>query len=154
MNRPLRTTTLAIAIVAFAGGLSAQEKKTDEAKNVAGTWNIEMMSHQIALVLEQDGTKVTGTLMIMGNDMPLKGTFVDSKLTLVGVKAEESGEANHNADHGHSNAAHGDGAAHAEGAEPRPITAMLMEDGTLSGEMQTTRGPVKWTGERLKTKKK
>ncbi|MGH9384068.1 MAG: hypothetical protein ACRD2N_07280 [Vicinamibacterales bacterium] len=144
----MRTSAYAIATVALAVGLAAQEKKTDESKSVAGTWNIEMMSHQVALVLEQEGAKVTGTLMMMGNDIPLKGDFVDSKLTLVGVKSEATDEANRNPDDGRG------GNQHAQmGSEARPITATLMEDDTLAGEMQTNRGLVKWTGERLKKRK-
>ena len=145
MTKWIRRSAWAIATVALGVGLSAQDKKTDDTKTVAGTWNIEMMSHQVALVLEQEGTKVTGTLMMMGNDIPLKGDFVDGKLTLVGVQSESSADP-----HGDHGGAHG-GDPHAEGgAEPRPITATLLEDGTLAGEMQTNRGPVKWTGERLK----
>jgi hypothetical protein len=39
-----------------------------------------------------------------------------------------------------------------EGA--KPITVTLQDDGTIAGEMMTSQGPAKWTGERLKTKKK
>ena len=145
MTTSIRRSAYAIAIVALAVGLSAQDKKTDDAKNVAGTWNIEVMSHQVALVLEQEGTTVTGTLMMMGNDIPLKGDFVDGKLTLVGVKSESSDANGHGDDHGDPHA----GVA----SEARPITATLMEDGTLAGEMQTNRGPVKWTAERLQKRK-
>ena len=36
------------------------------------------MSHQVALVIEkQEGNKVTGTMMMMGRDVPLKGELVD-----------------------------------------------------------------------------
>ena len=34
------------------------------------------------------------------------------------------------------------------------IVITLLDDGTISGEMVTNMGPVKWTGEKLKTKKK
>jgi len=50
-------------------------------------------------------------------------------------------------------AQHGGGAAPAERPAVRLITAMLQEDGTLAGEMMTNRGPVKWTGEKLKKRK-
>lgn len=106
---------------------------------VAGTWNMTLMSHQVGMVLEQKDTAVTGTLMLMGKDVPLEGQFVDGKLTvngkgaLMGAPPEHGGEA----------------------AKPMPIklTAKLLEDGTLDGEMDTAKGPVKWTAERLRTKK-
>ena len=37
---------------------------------------------------------------------------------------------------------------------PRPIIVTLQEDGTIAGEMMTASGPVKWTGEKLRAKKK
>ena len=58
----------------------------------------------------------------------------------------------------HVEAAHAGGASHAGNQGPaanaKPIVVTLQEDGTLSGEMMTTGGPVKWTGEKLKAKKK
>ena len=104
-----------------------------------GTWNVEVMSHQIALVIEpQDGNKVTATMMMMGTDVPLKGELVDDTLTLTGVKPEAGAV----------------GAHVPQGPGAKPITVKLLEDGTVAGEMMTNNGPVKWTGEKLKTKKK
>ena len=99
------------------------------------------MSHQVALVIEkQEANKVTATMMMMGRDVPLKGELVDRTITFVGVKPE-------------GDAAHGarrlNGAANA-----KPIVVTLQDDGTLTGEMMTNNGPVKWTGEKLKTRKK
>ena len=108
------------------------------------------MSHQVALVIEPaEGNKVTATMMMMGNDMPLKGELVDGTLTLVGVKTEGATGAvkvgGGPAQHG------GDAAGHQPPA--RPIIARLQEDGTLAGEMMTNQGPAKWTGEKLKKRK-
>jgi hypothetical protein len=36
----------------------------------------------------------------------------------------------------------------------KPIVVTLNEDGTIGGEMMTNQGPVKWTGEKLRAKKK
>jgi hypothetical protein len=96
-----------------------------------------MMSHQIALVIEPgEGNKVTATMMMMNNDTPLKGELVEKTLTLTGVKKE------------------GDAAAHAMPANAKPIVITMQDDGTIAGEMMTNQGPVKWTGEKLKAKKK
>ena len=69
----LKTLTPALALAVTATGASAQDKKITVADFV-GTWNIELMSHQIALVVEPaEGKKVNATLMIMDRDTPLKG---------------------------------------------------------------------------------
>ena len=99
------------------------------APNVAGTWNISLQGHQVALVLEQDGHTLTGTLMIMGKDVPVDGTLAERVLSLTGagVVGDHAGEE----------------------TVPLKLTATLKDDGTLDGEMSTARGPMKWTAERL-----
>jgi hypothetical protein len=105
----------------------------EDASNVAGTWNISLHGHQVALVLEQDGRTITGTLMIMGKDVAVDGTFSDRSLSLTaaGAVADHAGEE----------------------TVPMKLTATLKDDGTLDGEISTARGPMKWTAERLKGKK-
>lgn len=133
------TLTRLVALVALTAGLAAQEKTPATVADFAGTWSIELMSHQIALVIEpQDGNKVTATMMMMGNDIPLKGELVGDTITLVGVTTEGTEEGG-----GHM--------APKPGA--KPITATLQDDGTLTGELMTNAGPAKWTGEKLKKKK-
>ena len=137
----LRIITFAI-VLAVASAAAAQEKKITTA-DFAGTWNIEAMSHQIALVVEPtESNKVTATMMMMGRDTLLMGEVTDRTLTLVGIKTETNGapEPQH--------------AAHMPPADAKPIVVTLQEDGTIVGEMMTNMGPVKWTGEKLKTKKK
>ena len=142
--------TLSLVVFAMLAGAPAfaQEKAVTVA-DFAGTWNIEVMSHQVALVIEpQEGDKVTGTMMMMGRDVPLKGELSGRSISFVGVKEVEA----------HVEAAHGGGAGHAGNQNPaaiaKPIVVTLLEDGTLSGEMMTSAGPVKWVGEKLKAKKK
>jgi hypothetical protein len=144
----LKQLSFALALIAVAATASAQDRKVTTA-DFAGTWNIEVMSHQVALVIEpQDGNKVTGTMMMMGRDVALKGELVDRTITFVGVKEVQA----------HVDAAHGGGATHVGNQNPtanaKPIVVVLQEDGTLTGEMMTTGGPVKWTGEKLRAKKK
>jgi hypothetical protein len=52
-------------------------------------------------------------------------------LTLKGEKTEDTAPAQHG------------------GAPGGPITARMLDDGTLEGELTTNRGRTKWTGERL-----
>jgi hypothetical protein len=122
------TLVLGALLVSMAGG---QESKAPA--GVAGVWIILLEGHQVGLGLEQDGSKVTGTLQIMGKNVPVDGEFVESKLTL-------SGEA--------GVGAHGD-----QQTVPLKITATLKDDGTLEGEMNTARGPMRWTAERMKPRK-
>lgn len=136
----VRTFTCIVALLALtAGAAAAQDKNPVTITDFAGTWNIEVMSHQIALVIEpQDGNKVTATMMMMGTDVLLKGELVDTTLTLTGVKPEGAAEGGH--------------VPQRPGA--KPIVVTLQDDGTLAGEMMTNNGPVKWTGEKLKAKNK
>lgn len=146
----LKTLTL-VAALAIAVTAAAQDKKVTVA-DFAGTWNIEVMSHQIAMVIEPaEGGKVTATMMMMGRDTLLKGELVDKTLTLVGVKSEANGTMP--AEHGTPGHDHEVPAA-AAGAGPKPILVTLQEDGTIAGEMMTSQGPLKWTGEKLRAKKK
>jgi hypothetical protein len=129
---------LLFALAVTAAGAAAQEKKVTVA-DFAGTWNIEVMSHQIALVIEPKETNtVTATMMVMGNDVPLKGELVDKTLTLVGIPGETQLQGPH--------------------VQAKPgghaITVTMQDDGTIAGEMMTNNGPVKWTGEKLRTRKK
>ncbi len=144
----LKSVSLALAFAAIAVTASAQDKKVTTA-DFAGTWNIELMSHQIALVIEPaDGNKVTATMMMMGRDTLLKGELVDRTLTLSGVKSEANANTLHTPP---------DGDSHAGAAPPpaaKPITVTLKDDGTIEGEMMTNMGPAKWTGEKLRTRKK
>jgi hypothetical protein len=140
-----------VAALAIAATAAAQEKKITTA-DFAGTWNIEVMSHQIAMVIEPaEGNKVTATMMMMGRDTLLKGELVDKTLTLVGVKSETNGTMP--PEHGTPGHDHEVPAA-AAGGGPKPILVTLQEDGTIAGEMMTNQGPVKWTGEKLRAKKK
>ena len=137
-----------VAALAIAATAVAQDKKITTA-DFAGTWNIEVMSHQIALVIEPaEANMVTATMMMMGRDTLLKGELVERTLTLVGVKSEAS--ANMPPEHGTPGHDHELPSASA----PKPIVVTLQEDGTIAGEMMTTGGPVKWTGEKLRAKKK
>ena len=138
----LQHFVIAFAFVAAAS--FGQGKATVD--DFAGTWNIELMSHQLALVIEPaGGNKATATLMVMGRDIPLQGELVERTIIFAGVKPE-----------GHSaepNPSHGGDAA-GNGPAAKPIVVTLQEDGTLAGEMMTNNGPAKWTAEKLKPRKK
>jgi hypothetical protein len=122
---------LALVLVSSASPAVRAWQAAAEAPAVEGTWNISLQGHPIALVLEQKGEAVTGTLMIMGKDVPVEGTFAGRALKLTGPAAV--------GEHG------------SEGKTvPLQLVATLQADDTLEGELTTARGPMKWTAERLK----
>ena len=141
----LQHFVFAVAIVA-AGATSLAQGKPITVADFTGTWNIEFMSHQLALVIEPaGGNKATATLMVMGRDIPLKGELVERTITFTGVKPDgQSTDAD---------PSHGGGTA-SNGPAAKPIVVTLQEDGTLAGEMTTNNGPGKWTAEKLKPRKK
>ena len=140
----VKTLTPALLVSLLASTTVAAQDKKVTMDDFVGTWNIEVMSHQVALVIEkQDATKATATMMMMGRDVPLKGELVDRTMTFVGVKAD--GDASHLAAPQHGGA---------PGGNAKPIVVTLQDDGTITGEMMTNNGPVKWTGEKLRTRKK
>src|SRR5262245_15061550 len=144
--RGLATLALAAAVAAAApaSAQTPEAKKAPAPATVAGTWNVTLMSHQVALVLEQDGTKVTGTLTMMATEAKVDGTFVDGVLKLTSnarmmARPPEGGASGH--------------PAPTEGTA-LTLTAKLLEDGTLSGEIPGgPAGRATWTGERLKEPK-
>jgi hypothetical protein len=70
-------------------------------------------------------------MLLMGQRQLLAGTFVDRTLTLERETAEDAPPPRHG------------------GALAGPITARMLDDGTLAGELTTSRGRTTWTGERL-----
>ena len=76
----LRVFALGLAILLLAHGAIALA--TDEPSNVAGTWNVSVSgaagSAQQTIVLQQDGTKISGTFKGPRQSGPLEG-MVDGK---------------------------------------------------------------------------
>lgn len=139
---------LAAAVLTGVSTLAAQTSVTTA--DLAGTWNIEFMSHQIALVIEPiDATHVTATMMMMGRDLALEGELVGRTLTLVRDTSVTTPREPASGDRG---APHG-ALPGTSAPEPKPITVTLKEDGTIAGEMMTNQGPATWTGERLRKRK-
>lgn len=120
---------LAIALPAFASVAAQEKQSTGSLTDVTGTWVMQIEGHQIALELEQKETKVEGIMHAMGQRILLVGDYIERKLTLTGERPE-------------------DGIAH--GGDAGPIVATMLDDGTLEGELSTSRGRTKWTGERFK----
>jgi hypothetical protein len=116
---------MVLALPALPG---AQQQK--DAPSVAGKWTmtVDTGAHGVrehGLALKQAGKEVTGTFASPHGDMPVKGEFVDGKLTLATTEQ-----------------AHGS----------ISFNAKLNDDDTLSGYISTPDGDVTWTAKRVKEK--
>ena len=126
-------TLCSIALASLA--LTAADPAT-----VTGTWQMGLQGDHVlpvALVLKQDGARVTGTILMPGSDggrheIELAGEFVDGKLSL--ASTSEVTMRTH------------DGEAKAT----LKLTGKLEDDGSMSG---TFMDRMAWTAERLKDKK-
>jgi len=125
-----------LATTMFTATASAQTAgPKGSLSDVTGVWIMMVAGHQIGLELDQKGTVVEGVMLAMGQRILLIGDYVDRKLTLKGEKPAD-----------------GAPAPHAGGPGAGPITARMLDDGTFEGELTTSQGPTKWTGERLQPK--
>lgn len=131
----VKTILCSLAFLVCTTTASAQTAKpSGSLTDVTGVWIMLVAGHQIGLELEQKGTVVEGVMLAMGQRILLIGDYVDRKLTLKGEKPAD-----------------GDPTPHG-GPGAQPITATMLDDGTLAGELTTNQGPTKWTGERLQPK--
>jgi hypothetical protein len=122
---------LPFLLVAAMAGVTAQDKPSGSLTDVTGVWIMLVAGHQIGLELDQKGTKVEGVMMANGQRTLLVGTYEERTLTLKGEKPPDGAEAPPS----HLNAG--------------PITAKMLDNGTLEGELSTIKGRMNWTGERL-----
>ena len=96
---------------------------TSDGPSVAGTWVVSIESHELGLGLEQDHSHLTGTLVVMGQQMPVTGEFKDGKISVT---------------------------TDPDGATVFRLTGTLNGDGTIAGELESPHGAMKFTAERLK----
>lgn len=127
MRRLIAAASLVLVHTALLG---AQEAPAASLTDVTGTWVMLIEGHQVALELEQKETRVEGIMHAMGQRILLIGDYADRTLTLKGERPEDT-------------------IAH-DGTDAGPIVAKMLDNGTLEGELSTSRGRTKWTGERFK----
>jgi hypothetical protein len=123
----MRRFAALIAVAALvASPLAAQEKKPEA--TVTGKWTMTVHPDPhgmtMGLILEQKGTKVTGTFASPHGNMPVEGEFVEGTLKL---------------------------ATTGENADSQITFEAQLKDGrTLSGYLSSPMGDMKWTAERAK----
>ena len=129
----VRLLLLGVALVVSDAHLVGQVKATGSLTDVTGVWIMLIEGHQVGLELEQDGTAVKGIMLVMGQRQLLTGTYDNRELKLVREKNEDDPPSPQGKNH----------------SLPGPLTARMLDDGTLEGDVSTNRGRTKWTGERL-----
>lgn len=125
----VKTFLTIAAVCGFAITTGAQERPANSITDVTGTWVISIESHQLGLELEQKESKIEGVLHAMGQRILLAGTYEDRKLILKGERSEDETQPPPGAG---------------------PISATMLDDGTMAGELSTNHGRMKFTAERLR----
>jgi hypothetical protein len=161
--RSIGTLVFALGCVVNFPSLAAAQAQAKPA-SLTGTWNMSLIGDHVipvGLVLEQNGTALKGTFIMMGKDFPVVGEVTGHTFTLTG-KGPAFGRPG--GDHAAGAAAPArPAAAGPQGARPTGLTADMTINGTadaegaLAGEMLTKMeartGTIKWTAERLKERR-
>lgn len=126
MRNWIARLVLLATVIALPAVPETQQQKA--APSVAGKWimTVDTGAHgvrELALALKQAGKEVTGTFASPHGDMPVKGEFVEGKLTLATTEQ-----------------AHGS----------ISFNAKLKDDETLTGYISTPDGDLTWTAKRVK----
>ena len=123
--------TTSMVLLAVAVGLTAQASRNSD--GVAGTWEVVVKGPAAhgdltaTMELQQDGTKVTGTLTAHGATHSLAGEFTNGELALETTDNDKDHE--------------------------MTLNARLADDGTLSGYLSGPMGDMRWTASRTKARK-
>jgi len=126
-----------IGVIVLAASVAA----ASDPPNVTGTWTMGLEAGHVvpvALVLKQDGKKLTGTITLPTQnngqriDVALTGEFADAAFTLSGT------------------------VDNAKEPTKLDIAGKLLDEGSMEGTFTMTghgHGPMSWTAERLKERK-
>jgi len=85
-NRLILLAAAASTFLVADSGRALAQPNTKPA-SLTGTWTMSLIGDHvipIGLALQQDGGTLTGTLTMMGKDIPLKGELKDGAFTLTG----------------------------------------------------------------------
>jgi hypothetical protein len=162
-----RSIRVAAVVFTLAAVPALAHAQSAAPASLTGTWTMSLIGDHVipvALVLEQDGSSLKGTFILMGKDFPVTGTIAGDKLTLTGKgPAFGRGGGDHNA----AVAAGGGSNAQVIAGPAQPGTNAVLADMTITGtadgnggfagdvalKTDTGTGMIKWTAERLKERK-
>jgi len=110
---------------------SAQSVKTGAEQNVSGTWTLNAEGYVLPMTLQQDGTRLSGTLHGPHGPFPLVGEFKKGRIHFAGTSD-------------------GGGIRHDDDSNDIDVAAIgrLQPDGSLAGTMVTTVGDFTWQATR------
>jgi len=110
---------------------SAQSVKTGAEQNVSGTWTLNAEGYVLPMTLQQDGTRLSGTLHGPHGPFPLVGEFKKGRIHFAGTS--DGGGIRHDYDSNEIDVA---------------AIGRLQPDGSLAGTMVTTVGDFTWQATR------
>lgn len=146
MSTPFKRLTVHTAALAALLAFTvegARAESSDPPEGLTGTWTMSLIGDHViplGLALKQDGAALTGTLTMMGKDVPIKGELKNGALTFTGAATMMMRDHATGAESG----------APASSVPQMKFIGVVQPDGTLAGEMAAPRGPMKWTADRLK----
>ncbi len=148
----LKLSTLVVALCAYLHGPGAsahvaalhaavvptflQHQQAPQETNLTGDWSLSLVGDHVmrsGLTLEQQGTRLTGTMLLMGKEAPVEGEFVEGAFSIT-AKAEMHD-------------------AHCNKSGLMTFVGKLQDDGTLAGEIAMGRSKMQWTAERMRKRK-
>ena len=119
---------IVLTLVLLARGhVSAQGAKQGADQNVSGSWTLTAEGYVLPMTLQQDGTRLTGTLQITHGTFPIVGEFKKGRIHFAGTSD-------------------GGGIRHDDNSNEIDVAAIgrLQPDGSLAGTMVTTVGDFTW----------
>ena len=121
---------LSIIATVHNAGPSAQ-KATPELRTLSGEWTFDAEGYVMPLSLQQDGTRLTGTLKGFHGPFPLQGEFRKGLIHFAG-------------------SSDGGGIRHSDDSNDIDLFAIgtLQPDGSLQGTLVSTVGNLTWHAER------
>jgi len=163
LSRSIATLAFSLGcLVAIPHDATAQAQA--KPSSLAGTWNMSLIGDHVipvALVLEQNGTALQGTFIMMGKDYPVAGELTGTKFALKGkgpAFGRPAGDHAAGVAAGGATPAAGPHRASPTGAlADMTINGSVNANGDLAGEMlskfEERTGTIKWTAERLRERK-
>ena len=131
MRRIFAMIAVVTMVLPAAGHVSAQGSKTAADQNVTGTWTLFAEGYVLPMTLQQEGTRLTGTLHGPHGPFPLVGEFKKDRIHFAGTSD-------------------GGGIRHDDDSNEIDVAAIgrLQPDGSLAGTMVTTVGDFTWRATR------
>ena len=129
--RHMFATIVALAMVLPVFHASAQSVKTGAEQTVSGTWTLNAEGYVLPMTLQQDGTRLSGTLHGPHGPFPLVGEFKKGRIHFAGTSD-------------------GGGIRHDDDSNEIDVAAIgrLQLDGSLAGTMVSTVGDFTWRATR------